>query len=162
LLLHQGMVEQKKHAIARVIFRHREQLVLLRPMGRLVVMEMLYFTAEVKESETFEKALPEGQGDGQEIELVNMLIKASTPKRFDLATYKDTYKQELTALIQAKIQGKEIVTPPASEVPEVINLMEALKKSLELQETPTTAEKPPRKMARSAGKRRQERKRKTS
>ena len=53
-----------------------------------------------------------------------------TPKKFDLAKYQDRYTQKLTQLIEAKVAGKEIVAAPASQPVHVINLVEALQKSL--------------------------------
>ena len=47
-----------------------------------------------------------------------------------LASYKDRYVEELRTLIEAKVEGKEIVAPPEREAPHVINLMDALKKSV--------------------------------
>jgi DNA end-binding protein Ku len=58
------------------------------------------------------------------------LLEAFETPDFSLAEYKDHYVEELTKLIEAKVEGKEIVAPPAREEPRVINLMDALKKSV--------------------------------
>jgi DNA end-binding protein Ku len=64
-----------------------------------------------------------------EAELVSTLINASTGD-FALDKYPDLYTSKLQQLIEAKVAGKEIVAAPASEGPQVINLMEALKQSV--------------------------------
>jgi DNA end-binding protein Ku len=65
----------------------------------------------------------------------------------DWSRYPDRYTQKLTQVIEAKVAGQEIVAPPAGEIPEVINLMEALKESVARVQQPTKKEtaKPTRK-----------------
>jgi DNA end-binding protein Ku len=162
VLLHEGMVQERKHAVAQVVMHGKEQVVVLRPMGKLIAMSILSFESQVQQPAVFEGEVPPSDASGPEMDLVKTLIKASTTKKFDFSTYKDTYTQKLTQLIEAKVQGKEIVTPPAQEEAQVINLMDALKKSLEMQGAAEEG-KPPKKMAKSAPKKpAAERKRKTS
>ena len=66
-----------------------------------------------------------------ELKLAETLIKASTAKKVDLGEYQDEYVHKLRMLIDAKVEGREIVTPPGEEEPVVVNLMDALKASLE-------------------------------
>src|SRR5205807_1510053 len=91
---------------------------------------------------------------GEEAELVHTLIRASTAKKFDLSKYKNQYREKLGKLIEAKAEGKEIVTPPAEQEPHVINLMDALKKSLDRQGASVegNGHKPPKRMAKSGRK----------
>src|SRR4029079_16203998 len=69
-------------------------------------------------------------GDKQ-LKLAEQLIESWTDDSFDFASYEDTYYAELKKLIDAKAHGKEIVAPEAEEEPDVINLADALRKSLE-------------------------------
>src|SRR6202034_3041841 len=66
----------------------------------------------------------------EEMSLLRTLMAARTPKRFDLAKYQDRYTTKLTQLIEAKVAGKEIVAAPANEPTPVVNLVEALRRSL--------------------------------
>ena len=59
------------------------------------------------------------------------LFKQTFDAPLDLANYKDEYREGLQRIIDAKIAGREIVAPAAEEAPKVVNLMEALKKSLD-------------------------------
>jgi DNA end-binding protein Ku len=62
--------------------------------------------------------------------LTNTLISATRIKEFDFAKYKDTYVEKLQKLIQLKIDGREVVAAPDHEEPRILNLMDALKKSV--------------------------------
>lgn len=66
----------------------------------------------------------------EELALTHTLLKAFVRTKFDLAAYKDDYVESLTELIEAKVAGKKIVAAPAAEEPPIINLMDALKKSV--------------------------------
>jgi DNA end-binding protein Ku len=124
------MVEENRCAIAQVVLFGREQIALLRPFNRLIVMNTLHFENQVKEPSAFHDELTTPELSTEEMKLAKMLIKASIVERFELAKYKDTYVEKLTAIIEAKVAGQEIVAAPQAEVPKVINLMEALKKSV--------------------------------
>ena len=150
----EGMVQEKRYAIAQVVLHNREQLVLLRPEDNLLVMSVLSYDYQVTKAQTFNEEAPKAEIVPDELNLVKTLIKASTPKKFDLAKYEDVYTKKLTELIEAKVAGKEIVAAPVTEHPQVINLMEALKQSVaKAQEAagpaPAEAAKPPKKMAAS-------------
>ena len=66
----------------------------------------------------------------EELTLTKKLLEAFEKPKFSLASYKDHYVEELRELIEAKVEGKEMVAPPEREEPHVINLMDALKKSV--------------------------------
>jgi len=168
-LLVQGMHETKQNAVAQVVMHGKEQVVLLRPIDKLLTMAILSFESQVNQPSQFADEAPSEPVSPPEMQLVKQLIAASTPKKFDFAKYKDTYTDKLAQLIEAKVQGKDIVSPPAHEEKQVINLMEALKQSVaqmkqEAGAEPAAAEeKPPKKMAKSASKKpATERRRKSS
>jgi DNA end-binding protein Ku len=129
-VLHQSMAEQKRQAIAQVVLHGREQLVLVRPFQRLLVMLLLHHDQEVTKSAAFEEDLAPVEVFPQERELARTLIEASTAKEFTPAQYRDAYTEKLTHLIEAKVAGQEIVAPPYREQAPIINLMEALRQSV--------------------------------
>ena len=138
-LLHEAMVEEGVYAVAQVVLSRKERLVLLRPYGRLLTMTTLYLTHEVKMPESFggEVVVDRALSDG-ELDLAKRLIEAWTMEDFDLGRYKDAYREKLTELIEAKVEGKEIFRVPTPQEPEVLNLLEALKESVaKAQEKPT-------------------------
>ena len=72
--------------------------------------------------------------------LAEMLVE-SLAASFEPEKYKDTYRENLQAMIDAKIKGQEVVTPPSVEAgPKVIDIMEALKKSLAIAKKPVASE----------------------
>ncbi len=129
-LLHKGMVDNGVAAIAQVVMSGREQLVLVRPMGKLLVMTGISYAAEVKPASEFEPELHEFEPSAEEMQLTNTLIGATRKKEFDLARYKDTYADKLRKVIQLKIDGQEVVQAPDHEEPRILNLMDALKQSV--------------------------------
>jgi DNA end-binding protein Ku len=146
----QAMVDEKRYGVATVVFHGRDQLVLVRPYDGLLTMEVLAYENQVTKPSAFAEEAPKTEINAEELKLAKMLISSSTAKKFDLSAYKDHYTEKLTQLVEAKISGKEIVAPPAHEGPHVINLMEALKKSVA--QTKKEA-KPPRVMEPSVPKR---------
>jgi DNA end-binding protein Ku len=129
-VLHQTMSEQRRQAIAQVVLHGREQLVLVRPYGRLLVMLLLHHDQEVVKPGALEDELAPVEVSVQERELAKTLIDASTAKQLALDQYPDVYIQKLTRLIEAKVTGEEIVATPQTEQAQVINLMDALRQSV--------------------------------
>jgi DNA end-binding protein Ku len=105
----------------------------------------------VRKPEAFDDEVQAPKVTSQELKLAEMLIDASTAKKFDFGKYHDLYTERLTELINAKVEGKEVVAPPADEEVPVINLMDALKKSLGKAGKPAAAKKakPEKKLAAS-------------
>ena len=160
-VIYQGMVDSNKVAVGQVVMHGKEILVLLRPHEGLLVMSVLNFNNQVSSPAAFDEEIPKGDVDPQELQLAKTLIKASSTNKFDLGKYKDDYTEKLTKLIEAKVAGQELVTPPPVESMQVINLMDALKQSLakaqkggpssEAEPEEAAGKKPPRKMAPSKG-----------
>jgi DNA end-binding protein Ku len=152
-LLRQSMADESVCAVAQVVISNREQLVMLRPMENLLAMTVLEYEAQVKKPSAFEDEVTETSATAEEVQLTKMLVQALTKESVDLSEYKDVYTEKLTQLIEAKVEGKELVTPPAEDQPQVINLMEALKASVKQVKVPVkesaAQKKPAKKMAAS-------------
>lgn len=169
-VLHQAMVAQKKNAIAQVVLHGKEQVVLVRPIDKLLSMSPLTYEHQITSSSTFDDEVPQSPAAPDELDLANKLIAAATAKKFDFSVYKDVYTERLTKLIEAKVAGQEIVAAPAQEQSNVINLMDALRESVaklggagESAPKKAVAAKPPKKLAPSkVGKATEAKKRKTS
>jgi len=167
VVLLQGMQEEQRYAFAQVVMHGREQMVLLRPIDGLLAMSILSYDAQLTKPVAFSEEAPKAEVAPEELKLIKALIEAQTPEKFDYAQYKDKYTENLSKLIEAKVAGKELVAPPAQEPVQVINLMEALKQSVEnAQKAAPKKEaaqaKPPKKMAPSAKPKAEVRKRKSS
>jgi DNA end-binding protein Ku len=157
-LLQSVMAERGQSALGQVVLARREQLVLVRPLGRLLVMTVLSHAGEVREPAAFEAELGAGKPSRAEVELARKLIDEATLETFDLSGYPSGYTERLRKLIELKLEGREIVRAPAPEEPQVVELMEALRASVaraEKSQARTPAErKASKKSAPSARKRR--------
>ncbi len=130
VLIQRSLAEAELQAVGRVVLFGREELVVVRPVDRVLAMTSLKYEAEVAHADTLREEVEETSVAAQEIKLTKTLLDAFEKSDFSLADYKDHYVEELSKLIEAKVEGKEIVAPPAAEQPRVINLMDALKKSV--------------------------------
>ena len=117
-LLHEAMVAEGVYALAQVVLSQKERLVLVRPHRRLLTMTTLYLEDEVKRPESFEdNEVIESAFSEDELGLAKRLIEARRIEDFDLGSYKDAYREQLTELIEAKVEGKEIFALPTPEEP---------------------------------------------
>lgn len=129
-LLRQSLEKDEQLALAKAVIYGREELVLLRPIEGLLSMTALKFDAEVVHPEALSDELESPSLTAAEVNLTKTLLKAFKKPKLSLAAYKDDYVEQLTELIEAKVAGKKIVAAPAAEDPPIINLMDALKKSV--------------------------------
>ena len=93
-------------------------------------MTVLKYAAQVRLPETFADQLPPAQIAQQELELAQTLIDSRTSSELVMERYQDVYAEKLAQLVEAKVEGKQLVAPPSSEPPMVVNLLEALKASV--------------------------------
>jgi DNA end-binding protein Ku len=133
-LLLEAMAETDKVAIARVVIRSKEQLVAIRAMDNVLEMATMLFSDEILPPDRLDE-LPdpkEVKTTKREVEIATQLI-ASLAGDFEPEKYRDTYREDVLALIERKAEGKEIaVQPEAEEVPgPAPDLMTALKASLD-------------------------------
>src|SRR6185436_15414870 len=129
-LLQQALDSEKQVAVAHGVLFGRDELVLLRPVDGLLALTALKYEAEVAHAKQFAEELATPTLSKEELGLTHTLIQAFEKKKFSLEGFKDEYVEKLAELVQAKVEGKELVTPPPADEPKVINLMDALKKSL--------------------------------
>ena len=130
-LLHKALEDEGVHATARVLLSRRERLVVIRPYGRLLTMTTLQLKDEVRPLELFDDLVSDVSCSEDELCLLKTLVAQQTVKDFDIGNYKDQYQEKLTALIEAKIDGKKIVSAPtAPQDADVLDIVDALQKSL--------------------------------
>lgn len=130
-VLQQVMAEEGRYAVGTMVFSGREQLALLRPVGKLLVVQLLQYEDQIKKPTAFEDEVPEVEVSAKELALARSLVEASTPEEFDLGTYRDAYTGKLLKLIETKAGPRKKSAGRGHEEPAVINLMDALRKSLD-------------------------------
>jgi DNA end-binding protein Ku len=133
-LLLAAMEETGRVAIARVVIRSKEQLVAVRPMGIALGMATMLFPDEVLPPDRLDEVVEAAntKTTKRELDIAKQLIE-SLAADFEPDKFRDTYRDEVLALIERKAEGKEIaVQPPAEEVrAPAPDLMSALKASLD-------------------------------
>lgn len=137
-LLREAMLTEGKVAIAKTVMGQSEKLLCLIPTKKGLLVETLFFGDEVKEIPK-EPAHPEL--NQQELDMAKMLIN-SMDKEFQPELYHDEYQARLKQIIEAKINGQEIVQAPTPQENNIINLMEALQASLKQVEGDNPPKKP--------------------
>lgn len=127
-LLRQALLSQKKVAIAKTVMGTNEKLLVLYPTKEGMIVKTLFYHDEIA---AVPKQVPKVPLDRNELDMAKMLVDSMT-RPFVPEDFKDEYQARLRDAIMKKIQGKEIVTADTSEPGNVIDLMEALQKSLEM------------------------------
>jgi DNA end-binding protein Ku len=123
-----ALQQEGKWALGRVVLSANRQLVLVRPLGRLLVMDVLHYPAEVRMAAACEAELRPSAATAEELHWIRMLLDAgSTP--LDWRQYRDVTTEELTALLEAKIAGQPLAAPPEEPVV-ALHLVDALKQSV--------------------------------
>ena len=140
-LLLQAMEKLNVAAIAKVTLNQREQVVLMRPYYNGIVLHTLYFAAEVREVAEYGKT-ENLTLQKPEVELAEQFIKQLTAG-FAPEQYKDEYQDRVLALVETKRAGQVVAgQPQKAKLAPVIDLMEALKKSIAERSAPAAAAAP--------------------
>jgi DNA end-binding protein Ku len=128
-LLLKTMQEMQRYGIAKLTMYQREHTVFLRPYDHGIALHTMYFANEIREAPGY------GENEAvkltpQEIKLAEQLVE-NLSEDFDLKKYHDEFETRLRALIEAKQKGREVAAAPHPQRAPVIDMMTALKKSLE-------------------------------
>jgi DNA end-binding protein Ku len=149
VLLLEAMKETGMAAIGRMVIRGNENFCLIRSKGDALVLETLFLAEDVKSAAEIDEAVGETDVQDGELALARQLIDGLVGD-FEPEDLHSEYRQNLRQLLEAKLAGEEIAMPePAPEAP-VVDLMEALKKSVAATKGRTAAgdgAKPARKKA---------------
>ena len=123
---------QGKAGIGKVAIHGREYLVAVKPHKQGLVMYTLHHAAEIRTIDQIDELREvRGKANPAEMKLARQVIE-SIEGDLNLAEYKDEYQEGLRAIIDAKVAGEEIVEPAEVEAPpKVVDLMEALRRSLD-------------------------------
>src|SRR5215470_8270130 len=145
-----------KVGVGKLALYGREYLVAVKPHGKGIVMHTLHHAAEMRSMDAVEElnSVPE-KVKPEEVKLARQVI-GTFEGELNLSDYKDEYQAGLQKIIEAKIAGQEIVAPATEAPPKVVNLMDALRKSLD---TVSREKKKPAKAAAAATKTEAKRKR---
>jgi DNA end-binding protein Ku len=128
-VMREGM--KGKIGVGKLALYGREYLVAVKPHDNGLVMYTLHHAAEIRGMQGIEElAIVPTKVKPQEVQLAKQVI-GTFEKKLDLADYRDEYREGLQKIIDAKIAGEDVVAPALDMPPKVVNLMEALRKSLD-------------------------------
>lgn len=138
-LLLKGMEETGYGAIAKLTMHQREHIVIIRPGKQGMTLHTMFYSNEIRAAE----AVPSDKIElkEQEKKLADQLIQ-SLAAPWQPEKYRDEYQQNLRAMIDAKLKGQEVTEVAQPHMAPVIDLMEALKKSLAEKKAPPAAVEP--------------------
>jgi DNA end-binding protein Ku len=126
-LLVRALEETGKVGIAKVVIRNKQHLACLRPYEDVLLLETMYYADEVRQPEKVD-----GKVDVRkpEVEMAKSLVE-NLSDSFDPEKYDDTYRKELLELLRAKAEGEPLPPAEPKEEGEVVDLMAALRESVE-------------------------------
>jgi DNA end-binding protein Ku len=132
-----ALTETKYYAIAKMAMHNREHVVIIRPAEGGLVLHTMYYSGELRRANKAEA--PKTKFSGKELELARTLVEHLAAP-FKPAEFHDTYRENVERLIEQKKKGEKttaVKQPPRKAA--VINLTEALKRSLKASASPETA-----------------------
>jgi len=154
-LLVSAMKDSQRVGIARFVLRSKQYLAAVRPVGNALMLSTMLYADEIVPQSRLE-GIPEKlpAPKEQELKMAEQLVE-SLSARFEPEQYHDEYREKVLELIKRKAKGERISLPPAPREPEkVVNLLDALKASLDQTRRPPKASfpaEPRRARARKSG-----------
>jgi DNA end-binding protein Ku len=139
-LLKRSMDVSKKVAVGRVVIRSKEALAVLRATGESLVMSTMFYPDEVRSPKLIEELEYRAELHENEVKMAVSLVE-NLSSGFDPGKYTNRYREALMEAIHAKIAGREVEVPAAPGAEKVVDLMSALKASIDLAQK-TRAAKP--------------------
>jgi DNA end-binding protein Ku len=126
-LLMKAMERKGLTALATITIRNKEQLCAIRPRDGAIMLETLYYPDEVRATEVDTRG---SKVSDRELDMAFTLIELLR-KPFEPEEYHDHYREALSQLIEAKLEGRDVVKAPPTRETKVIDLADALRKSVE-------------------------------
>lgn len=142
-LLREALRHTGRVAVAKVAMRAKESLACVRVLGdRVLALATMHYPDEIHSPDALQGLEAAAEVDERELGLaVDLIDRLTAP--FDPQQYHDEYREALLALIEAKVRGRQITVPPARPATPVVDLMEALRASLQRVEQQGGAVLPP-------------------
>jgi DNA end-binding protein Ku len=129
-VIRDAMKQEKKAGVARIVMARRERVLLLEPLGKGILATTLRYPYEMRDEEGVFEAIPTVKISAEMRDLATHIIKKMAGP-FKPEAFEDRYEEALTALVESKQKGKPPKTPASAPKPSnVVNLMDALRKSV--------------------------------
>ncbi len=132
-LLFEALKDTKYCGVAKIAMHNREHIVIVRPGSTGMILHTMYYADEVKKQDEYRTDT--SSVNEKQLNLAKMLID-SLAADFEPQKYHDEYRSNLQEMIKAKVDGHRVVETPSTHIAPVIDIMEALKRSLEQKKKP--------------------------
>ena len=130
VLLLRAMQDAQMAAVGKFVLWGKENLSLIRPLGNALALETLFYAEDIRDRTEVEEAVSETDVSDAELTMASQLIESLTGG-FDSGDYENEHRREVRAMLEAKLAGEEIAQPEPTAPAPVIDLMDALKQSVE-------------------------------
>ena len=132
VLLQHALQETGMAALGRFVLAGKEKLCLIRPKGEGLALETMYLAEDVYSQVEIDESVAEADVKEDEVTLARQIIDSMVTDFQPAEQLTSDYRQDLRALLEAKLKGQEISRPePVEEEPPAVDLMEALRRSVE-------------------------------
>jgi DNA end-binding protein Ku len=156
-VIRDAMKAKGRAGVARVVISRRERMVLLEPLGKGIMATVLRYPYEVRGEEAYFEDIPDLKLPDEMLDLAAHIIERKSGD-FEPTAFEDRYENAVVDLLKSKEAGKPIVAPEAPRPSNVVNLMDALRKSIQSEKpvaskkapSKTSADRPPAKTAKKA------------
>jgi DNA end-binding protein Ku len=150
-LLREALADTERIAVAKVALRDREHLCALHPLDGMMLLNTLHWPDEIRSAEGLGGLDGDLKINPRELQMAKSLIENLAEEKFEPERYHDDYREALETVVKAKLEGEEAFAAPQVEAePKVMDLMEALKASVEAARKDRKAEPTPAKRTRKA------------
>lgn len=134
-VIRDAMQKENMVGLARVVLNRRERILMIEPRGKGLLATTLHYKNEVRKDGVYFEDIPDIKITPDMLELAVHIVGTKTA-HFDPAKFEDRYEQALAELIQSKRAGETIVAKPAPQPSNVVNLMDALRRSVQSERPP--------------------------
>src|SRR5262249_19212552 len=128
-VIRETMRKKKVVGIARVVLQRRERILVIEPLGKGLLATSLRYGNEVRQADAYFEDVPDLTLSDEMIDLASHIIERKQAP-FDPARFNDRYEEAMAELIKSKQAGLPLQSAPASRPTNVINLMDALRRSI--------------------------------
>jgi len=128
-VIRDAMAKARKFALSRAVFSRRERVIAMRAEGKGILAYTLREAADIKPAKAFFDGIDDVKADADMLAMARKLVESKTA-RFDPAAFEDRYEARIRDLVDAKLKGVELEEEEEAPAANVVNLMDALKRSL--------------------------------
>lgn len=129
-VIREAMSKEDMIGLARVVLNRRERIVMIEPRGKGLLVTTLHYKNEVRNADVYFEDIPDIKISDDMLDLAVHIVETKAA-HFDPTKFEDRYEEALAALVQSKRAGQTITAKPVAQPSNVVNLMDALRRSVQ-------------------------------